>query len=165
MEIKNAFKSQYTASLKMLRETISKADDALWLNKKYKNPFWHIAYHVLFCTDLYLSEDEDRFSPWEKHKDDYESLKQTENKPAIIEPYSRDEIIEYLDKILNSLKEKIEGTDFNAPSGFYWLPFNKFELQIYNIRHLQHHTGQLIDRLREQTGFGIAWVREGGTKN
>ena len=43
-------------------------------------------------------------------------------------------------------------------SGFSWLPFNKFELQLYNIRHLQHHTGQLIERLRSGAGIGMGWV-------
>jgi len=32
------------------------------------------------------------------------------------------------------------------------------ELHIYNIRHLQHHTGQLMDRLRTAGNIGVAWV-------
>jgi hypothetical protein len=48
--------------------------------------------------------------------------------------------------------------DFDAPSGFFWLPFSKLELQLYNIRHVQHHTGQLIDRLRTVAGIGVARV-------
>jgi len=32
------------------------------------------------------------------------------------------------------------------------------ELHMYNIRHLQHHAGQLIDRLRTTENIGIAWV-------
>jgi hypothetical protein len=46
-----------------------------------------------------------------------------------------------------------------APAGFPWLPFNKLELQFYNIRHIQHHTGQLADRLRNAINIGTPWVR------
>jgi hypothetical protein len=46
-----------------------------------------------------------------------------------------------------------------APSGFPFLPFNKLELQFYNIRHTQHHTGQLADRLRNAINIGTPWVR------
>jgi len=48
--------------------------------------------------------------------------------------------------------------NLEAPSGFYWLPFNKAELQFYNIRHTQHHTGQLADRLRTAANLGVDWV-------
>jgi hypothetical protein len=43
-------------------------------------------------------------------------------------------------------------------SGFFWLPFSKLELQLYNIRHIQHHTGQLIERLREQKDISVEWI-------
>jgi hypothetical protein len=162
MEIKTAFISQYTASLAMLKETISKADDNLWLSKKYKNPFWQIAYHALFFSDLYLSEDVEKYTRWEKHKEGYNRLgKDPENN---LEPYTKDELIEFLNKILGSLKDRIEKTDLTAPAGFHWLKFNKLELQIYNIRHIQHHTGQLTARLRNEANVGISWVSDGNEK-
>jgi hypothetical protein len=57
------------------------------------------------------------------------------------------------------VEAKVPALDLAAPSGFHWLPFNKLELQFYNIRHLQHHTGQLADRLRIVANVGVAWVR------
>ncbi|KPJ52053.1 hypothetical protein AMJ39_08795 [candidate division TA06 bacterium DG_24] len=47
---------------------------------------------------------------------------------------------------------------FGDPSGFPWLPFNRFELHLYNIRHIQHHAGQLIERLRSQGVTDFEWV-------
>lgn len=41
---------------------------------------------------------------------------------------------------------------------FEWLPFEKLEHQLYNIRHTQHHTGQLAERLRSRIETGILWV-------
>jgi uncharacterized damage-inducible protein DinB len=35
-----------------------------------------------------------------------------------------------------------------APSGFEWIKFSRGELHLYNIRHLQHHAGQLSACLR-----------------
>jgi hypothetical protein len=34
-------------------------------------------------------------------------------------------------------------------------------LQIYNIRHIQHHAAQLIERVREDAGIAIPWVGSG----
>jgi uncharacterized damage-inducible protein DinB len=42
-------------------------------------------------------------------------------------------------------------------SGFDWLPTNRMELHLYNIRHIQHHTGQLVERLRQNGVKGIRW--------
>ncbi len=55
--------------------------------------------------------------------------------------------------------------DTAAPeSGFFWLPFGKLELQFYNIRHLQHHTGELFERLGA-VGVTLDWVGRGGTED
>ena len=78
--------------------------------------------------------------------------------PKIGEPYSKDEILEYLSFCRSEIELKIESTDLKSESGFYWLPFNKLELQFYNIRHIQHHTGQLFDRLSAQPGIELTWV-------
>jgi uncharacterized damage-inducible protein DinB len=35
-----------------------------------------------------------------------------------------------------------------GPAGFEWLSFTRSELPLYNLRHVQHHTGQLSAFLR-----------------
>jgi hypothetical protein len=35
---------------------------------------------------------------------------------------------------------------------------NKLGVQFYNIRHIQHHVGQLEDRLRIGAGIGVRWI-------
>lgn len=158
--------SQYEASLVMLHNAISACDAELWTDQSYTNTFWHVAYHVLFYTDLYLSEDEKSFVSWEKHREHYQVLGDTLPWPPydavrIGEPYRQEEIEEYCEGIQRHLSERIEPLNFEDPSGFFWLPFSKFELQLYNIRHVQHHSGQLIDRLREQKNVSINWVGMG----
>ena len=73
-------------------------------------------------------------------------------------PYSKDEILEYLQMCWEEVDARVPSLDLGAPSGFHWLFFSKFELQLYNLRHLQHHTGQLIDRLRTVAEIGVDWV-------
>jgi hypothetical protein len=34
----------------------------------------------------------------------------------------------------------------------------KLEHQFVNLRHIQHHTGQLADRLRQAANRGVQWL-------
>jgi hypothetical protein len=43
-------------------------------------------------------------------------------------------------------------------SGFSWYRMSKLEHQFVNIRHIQHHAAQLIDRVRSAADVGIRWV-------
>jgi hypothetical protein len=152
---------QYGASMAMLKEAITKCPESLWLAPEYPNKFWHIAYHVLYYTHLYLQNSLRGFTKWKKHRENYNRLGRAgsaHGRSKIDAPYSEVEILEYFEICLREIEAKVPGLDFNAPSGFYWLPFNKLELQLYNIRHIQHHAGQLIDRLRTVAGIGIEWV-------
>jgi hypothetical protein len=166
MHIKEAFVSQYAASLAMMEHTVIACNKDLWNDERDKNRLWQVAYHALFFTDLYLSEDEKHFVPWAKHQDDHQVLGDKvpwppHHAPKIGEPYTKDEILEYCTSLQTTLAERVEPLDFEGPSGFFWLPFSKLEVQMYNIRHLQHHTGQLIDRVRERQGVAIQWVAKG----
>ena len=69
------------------------------------------------------------------------------------------ELLDYALFCHSEVNRQMPRVDFEAPSGFYWLTFSKFELQLYNLRHLAHHTGQLADRLHSQANLGVAWVR------
>ena len=51
--------------------------------------------------------------------------------------------------------------DYDAESGFPWLPFGKLELQFYSIRHVQSHAGELAERLSAMHGIDIDWVGTG----
>jgi len=162
MTTKEVIKSQYRASLEMLGEAVSKCTDALWDDQGYKNRFWHIAYHALFYTHKYLQDCDKAFVPWSKHRSEYQFLGPVpwppHREPNIGESYTKEDILEYLGVCQNEVEERVSSVNLEAGSGFDWLPFSKLELQFYNIRHLQHHTGQLIDRLRTKEATGIGWV-------
>ena len=55
--------------------------------------------------------------------------------------------------------DAVAALDLHAPeSGFSWYKVSKLEHQIINVRHIQHHTAQLADRLRSAADIGISWV-------
>jgi hypothetical protein len=153
--------SQYKASLKMLKDTINKCPDNLWNNSEHENSYWRIVYHALFYTSLYLSKSINTFTPWKNHKDNYECLGSLtfDKKPVVINSsYSKEEMIEYLESIFDNCESFVNSTSLEDESGFPWLPMTKGELHLYNIRHIQHHAGQLIERLHNAGIKGINWV-------
>jgi len=158
MNQKAAIKSQYCASLAMLRGAIEMCPDTLWEDDSYSNPFWRLAYHILIYTHFYLSSTEDDFIPWEKHEDGMQLLG-----PAApdAEPFSREEILDYLAICLDQVEKQVNAVELEADSGFHWLSFNKLALQFYNIRHIMQHTGELCERLGAHGEIEVGWVGMG----
>jgi len=152
---------QYRAPLAMLRKAIELCPADLWLEGD-PNRFWHIAYHALFYTHFYLSPAEADFVPWEKSRANYNYLGGAPWRPNerfnADEPYTQSELLEFAGVCGDALVRQVPSLNLEAESGFHWLAFDKLELQLYNIRHLQHHTGQLIERLRSRAGIGVGWV-------
>jgi len=149
---------QFGAALKMLREAIELCPEELWLGAEDTNPFWRVAYHTLFYAHLYSQESVDAFQSWPKHREEVRMLsprKEGEQDPA---PYSKAEVLEYHEFCSGEVASRVMQTRLEADSGFYWLPFNKLDLQMYTIRHIQHHTGQLVERLRQVCDVGVRWV-------
>jgi hypothetical protein len=157
--------SQFRAAIAMLRQSIEKCPVELWVDSTPRNRFWHIAYHTVFYTHFYLHASEADFRPWSKHQahSQYLGLRPwapQEPAPAI-EPYASETVLEYLELCLNEVAARVQADTLDAESGFSWLPFNRFETHLYSLRHIQHHTGQLADRLRLGADVGVAWVRFG----
>jgi len=157
--LKTVINSQYSASLKMLGNAIDLCEEDLWENKAYHNQFWQIAYHTLFFTDLYLSGCETTFVPWKKHRDDLQHLKCMFGTKggSVVPAYEKTEVFEYMEICMKKREPALYHLRAIDPSGFHWLPFSKLELQFYNIRHIQHHAAQLIERIREVYGRDVQW--------
>jgi hypothetical protein len=162
MDIRTVIQSQYHASLEMLAQVIKKCPPELWDREEDKNRFWHLAYHALFYTHLYLSPSDEEFIPWEKHRQEYNFMGSLpwppHDVPKIGEPYTKNEVQEYLEFLRAKLDGLVNAADLHAESGFHWLPFSKLELQFYNIRHLMQHTGELAERLGSVARMEIDWV-------
>ena len=163
MDIKTVIASQYLASLEMLKQAVAQCPDALWADPNDTAQFWHIAYHALFYTHLYLQDTDRAFTPWSRHRANYNymggQLPWPPHTPIEIgEPYDRESILEYLAVCQQEVRHRVPALDLAAQSGFDWLPFSKLELQLYTIRHLQQHTGELMERLGSRAGISVDWV-------
>ena len=154
--------SQYQAALRMLHQAIEKCPDALWDQADDKAKFWHIAYHALFYTHLYLNETEASFTPWAKYRPEYHFMGPLpwppHRLPVIDEPYQKADLLEFSEFCQRYAEQIVPTIDLAAASGFAWLPMNKFELQIYTLRHLQQHTGELMERLGSRAGISVDWI-------
>jgi hypothetical protein len=158
--MKSEIKSQYHASLDMLQQAVENCPSMLWQRTEDKNQFWHVAYHAVFYTHFYLHIKEDDFIPWPEHRSEVISLEPGEDTENV-QPYTQAEILAYIAYLRERIDPLVDALEMAAPSGFYWLPFNKLELQFYNIRHLMQHTGELAERLWVEAGVEVGWVGRG----
>jgi hypothetical protein len=158
MDVKSSLIDQYGAALEMLKQAITKCPAARWNDAQARKKFWQVAYHTLFYTHLYLQESLKNFKPWEKHHKEYEHLGPLHEKAENTEPYSREEILEFLELCRQTVEVNVTSQNLEAESGFDWLPFSKLELQLYNIRHVQHHAAELIEWLGATEGIDVDWV-------
>src|SRR5579862_460161 len=85
--LRAVLKSQYHASLAMLREAIERCPPEEWLSTNHKNAFWQVSYHVLFFAHLYLQPDEAAFRLWEQHRGEGDGIAG--------EPYTQTQVLEY----------------------------------------------------------------------
>ena len=149
--IRSVLKSQYHASLAMLRDAIEHCPPEEWLSTDHKNASWQLAYHALFFAHLYLQHDEAAFRLWEKHHGGGDG---TEG-----EPYTQEQVLEYWEFCDRLVDDAVDALDLDrTESGFSWYRMSKLEHQFVNIRHIQHHGAQLIDRVRAAANVGIRWV-------
>jgi hypothetical protein len=123
------------------------------------NPFWQVAYHTLFYTHFYLQPSEADFVPWEHHRPGYHRLGREDGASGPQIPCTVEEVRAYGIHCRDLIDAAVDRLDLASPdSGFPWYPMSKLEHQFVNLRHLQHHTGQLADRLRQATNRGLRWV-------
>jgi hypothetical protein len=157
---------QFATALAMLRDAIQRCPDKLWDDRTHGTPFWHIAYHTLFCTDFYLEEAHDKFKPRDFHeirsqtlpgRYDWLDVKEVDT-PA--QPYARKQLFDYADhcrdkcdQVFSTLSE----ADASQRCGFPWYDLNQGQFLLNNLRHIQHHTGQLALILRRNADVGLPW--------
>ena len=151
MDITAILVSQYLASLEMLKQTITLCPESLWNAPGDRNKFWQAAYHALFFTHLYVADSEESFTPWIKHRDGYEDFV-----THFREPYDKATLLEYLAFCQQEVAHRVP--QLNMEEGFSGRPYPKLELQIYSIRHIMQHTGELMERLGSRVNAHIDWV-------
>ena len=164
--LRTTLKSQYHAGLAMLRGAIERCPAEDWHGGGHVNEFWQVAYHALYFTHLYLQSGPEAFVPWARHQGNVQhedgiggELDPKSVLPLIPEPYAKEDVLAYWAFCDAMVDGAVDALDLYASeSGFYWYRVPKLEHQIINLRHLQHHAAQLIDRVRSSAGVGTPWV-------
>lgn len=159
--IKEGLWKQFGASIDMAINAISAYPEDRWNTEK---KFFYMSYHVAIFLDYYLTIPAAPLSsplPFTL-SDEIPADGIDDIVPNRI--YSKEEIVAYLltsRKKCHDLIHHMTEADFSQQ----WVEVdgNKvmsvFELLLYNMRHVQHHAGQLNMLLRKDTGDAPRWVR------
>ncbi len=146
--------SQYLASLKMLEQLIVACPEALWNDPADRNPTWHLAYHAIYFVEEYLADSYETFRPWAGHRRGYEEFPL----PPDAKPYDKAAVLAYLAYAREHVQERLPVYNLGWGAD---AEYTGLELQIYNIRHLMQHTGELGERLGRAAGVELDWVGKG----
>jgi hypothetical protein len=136
MNIKLILQSQYLASLDMLKQAVVQCPPEAWDDPHDKDRFWFVAYHAIRFAHQYLKAKDKGYPRWEQRQ---------HSSPG--KPFTKEEILEKLAQVEQDVVEQIALMDLEEKTGATGSLANKFELQIYNIRHIQQHAGELYQRL------------------
>ncbi len=148
---------QFGAAIDALGKAIEACPDSVWHDRSRQPEFWYLAFHALFWLDFYLSESADGFTPPPPFG--LEELDPSGKLPP--RPYTKDELLTYLEHGRNKCKTTIEGmTDEEANRRYKFgrVDLSVAELLLYNMRHVQHHAAQLNLLLRQTVDSSPGWV-------
>lgn len=155
---------QFQAALSMLNECIEKCPEPDLDGLIAKYPFWQVAYHTLCFLDLYLERDEREFRTREQFHprgmaeldDEYPSRRFTKRELLAYTAACRAK----LDTVLGDGPGAETPEVLSGPSGHTRREFSRAEMHLYNMRHVQHHAGQLSAFLR-RVNVDTRWVGKG----
>lgn len=163
-ELKEGLWNQLGASIDMLENAISRSPEVLY---ESGNKFFYLVYHSLVFLDYYLTIPPKDFSA---------PLPFTLKAPGEIpeeaiddvipdQIYTKAELLNYLKRsrekchqlIMSLTAEKlsqrfVEEQDTGA------MDYSIIEILLYNLRHVQHHVGQLNMLLRQMGKEAPRWV-------
>jgi hypothetical protein len=144
--IKQVFIGQFEASLAMLNQCLEACPPEHWEGNIANGTFRWVAYHALFFTDLYLSPSNEAFELRElnEHGGD-------ERQPVACVGLAKEDALTYVQICLQKMRDAIAAETAESlagPSGFSWYKISRGEMHLVDIRHIQHHTGQLSAYLR-----------------
>jgi len=154
---------QFEAALCMLHHTLTACPDDGWESKIANATVRQTAYHTLFFTDLYLSPSEHAFTLRDLHHAGGDE-RGPDASPGLPKPETLAYLTTCLEKMRTTLSNETDAT-LAADSGFSYRRMSRAQLHLYNLRHVQHHTGALTAHLRRTlpylTNHHLPWIGAG----
>jgi hypothetical protein len=162
--VKQMLSGEFEAALSMLNACIEACPEQNWEDKIANGTFRWVTYHALFFLDLYLSPSEHEFK-----RRDFHIRGGDEREDRLCEGLGKQETLAYMPICRQKMLESIAAEtpeSLAGPSGFSWYPITRGEFHVNNIRHVQHHTGQLSAHLRrigvaEANNRSLPWIGAG----
>jgi hypothetical protein len=158
-ETKTIIWHQFGAAIDMLENAIRACPEDVWGNRIASNEFWYVTFHSLFYLDLYLSESDKGFVPPVPF-----TLNELDERGLLPDHvYTKQELLKYLEHGREKCRSTIASLNkerANERCGFDWLNISVAEVLLYNMRHVQHHVGQLNLMLSKQFGSAPRWVKK-----
>lgn len=161
--LKTVLWQQFGAAIEMLERAMAACPEDLWSDRARRPEFWYVAYHTLFFLDLYSSGTLEGFMPPAPFTLD-------ELDPAGVMPervYTKSELQTYLEHGRARCRAAIDALtaeSVHRRCGFEWHDISEVELVLYNLRHVQHHAGQLNLILRQTIDSAPGWVKRAGAR-
>ncbi len=164
--IKTLLSNQYGAAFSTVAACVDRCPVTSWDLPIGNYPFSQVVFHTLFFADYYLGPHAESFRQQLFHQDnreffaDYEQLEYRTRVGVYDRPSLQKYLVHCRHKAMDAVDSETEQT-LAGPSGFERRDFSRGELHVYNIRHIQHHSAQLVLRLRTETGLEIPWFGSG----
>jgi len=165
-ELSTSILNQFLAAMCTLKQAMTDCPDEQWSEGHFDGPFSQVVFHVLIFADIYLGRSEEGIKEQPFHQankaffGDYEELE--DRLPQ--NTYDRADIEKYfhfcLEKGRTEIAKETTPSMFGE-SGFSYRKFNRLEMYIYLIRHIQHHAAQLGLRNQQVVSKGLRWIGSG----
>jgi hypothetical protein len=162
----------FGAAIDMLKNAIALCPDELWQKER---KFYYLSYHTVIFLDYYLSNPVRDFKP-----DLPYTITDPGNLPAeaiddVIpnQSYTKEEFFSYLSSIREKCKKLITEAsgeklctrwiedaevEMHGLCPTLVVNYSVLEILFYNLRHVQHHVGQLNLILRQKGNVGTPWI-------
>lgn len=164
-QIQESLWRQFGASIDMLINAISNCPDNYFIMNKR---FYYLTYHAIVFLDYYLTIPPKDFSPILPFTIQQADKRPKESIGDMIPDkfYSKIELIDYLNasrskckKLVESLTEsEILNVRFTEGNQDGDMDYPILEILLYNLRHTQHHTGQLNLIIRQDLNKHMEWA-------
>ena len=154
--IKTSFWKQYGAAIDMFENAVAKCPPEIWDDER---KFWYIAYHTLFFLDYYLDKDPDNFTTPQPFNMNEMEIDEVMPK----HPFTKKELLGYVEHCRKKAHGLISGfNDAGASSRWknQYREYSMFEMQLYNMRHVQEHAAELSMLIVQNGGSTSGWIRQ-----
>ena len=148
-------RNEYHALFEMLHKAINHCPDDLWRNESKSPSYWLLVYHTAFYLDFYLG-----FSP-DKHKNRFDISGPFDLTAKLERVLTKKELKNYLISIkkkCNKVLDSVSRKELEGKNTYSWTGPTLAHRLMYNVRHAQHHIGQLNLMLRYHKAATAEWV-------